>query len=394
MRVFNVVCVSLVAWSILGVPQLQADSLTPQLETLRKVEREAKGNREATKAWRELTDRATAYQLPEILAAIDGAGPLAANWLRSAVDAVAERELKQNGTFHVDALLTFLEAKQHDPRARRLAFEWIVRADPSARDRLISRFLDDPSLELRRDAVAQVLSKADTALKDKQDEDALATYRQALASARDLDQVKAATEALKKLGHPVDLAQHFGFLLDWKLVGPFDNHAGKGFGVAYPPEEGIDLAASYPGTVETVHWIVHHTDDENGQVDLNKALGKHMGAAAYAMVEFQSVAERRCELRLGTESANRIWLNGKLLSYAEVYHANGTMDQYVGRGELRSGRNVILLKICQNEQKEEWAQDWKFQLRVCDSSGKAILSTDRPPTHVARQPDVARDAKE
>ena len=35
--------------------------------------------------------------------------------------------------------------------------------------------------------------------------------------------------------------------------------------------------------------------------------------------------------------------------------------------------NAILLKICQNEQTEEWAQDWKYQIRVCDSAGAAIL---------------------
>ncbi len=61
------------------------------------------------------------------------------------------------------------------------------------------------------------------------------------------------------------------------------------------------------------------------------------------------------------------------------------MDQYIGQGELKAGRNVILLKICQNEQTEDWAQDWKFQFRVCDSLGKAIHSTDRPGPRVARQ---------
>ena len=53
------------------------------------------------------------------------------------------------------------------------------------------------------------------------------------------------------------------------------------------------------------------------------------------------------------------------------------MDQYVGAGELQAGRNLILLKLCQNEQTEEWAQDWKFQLRVCDATGKAVLATNR-----------------
>jgi hypothetical protein len=52
------------------------------------------------------------------------------------------------------------------------------------------------------------------------------------------------------------------------------------------------------------------------------------------------------------------------------------MDQFIVRGELKPGKNVILLKVCQNEQKEDWAQVWQFQLRVCDSIGKAILPAD------------------
>ena len=140
-------------------------------------------------------------------------------------------------------------------------------------------------------------------------------------------------------------------------------------------------------------WAPHHTDDEYGEVDLNKAIGKHMGAAAYAVAEFLSDRAQPCELRVGSGNAVKIWLNGKLLFSAEAYHANDTMDQYVGRGELKQGRNVILIKVCQNEQTEDWAQDWKFQLRVCDPLGKAILSTDRP---AARTPVAATtaDAKE
>jgi hypothetical protein len=39
-----------------------------------------------------------------------------------------------------------------------------------------------------------------------------------------------------------------------------------------------------------------------------------------------------------------------------------------------------LIKLCQNEQKEEWTVQWQFQLRVCDASGTAVLSSDREDT--------------
>ncbi len=379
MRAFHFPWLLLIAWGLCGgVALAQTEDLAPLVKTLKEVEREGKGNRAATRAWAEITARCGAEQLPTLLAAMDGAGPLAANWLRAAVDTIAERQIQQKRSLPLVELEKFLQQKQHDQRARRLAYEWIARGDPSAPDRLIPQMLDDPSLELRRDAVARLLVAAEKATAAQGGEVALTTYRRALGSARDLDQIKLVTEALKKLGHPVDLAHHFGFLQDWKLLGPFDNRQGKGFDTAYPPESNTDLTGSFATQLGTVTWTAHHTDDENGYVDLNKAIGKHMGVVAYAAAEFQCPDRQSIEVRLGTESANKIWLNGKLLSSAEVYHANGTMDQYVGAGELRPGRNLILLKICQNEQTEEWAQDWKFQCRVCDSSGKGVLSTDRP----------------
>jgi hypothetical protein len=39
---------------------------------------------------------------------------------------------------------------------------------------------------------------------------------------------------------------------------------------------------------------------------------------------------------------------------------------------LKPGENVLLLKVCQNEQDQDWAQRYQFQLRVCDSTGSAV----------------------
>jgi len=384
-----VACVGLI-----GPAEGQSEGLAPSLEVLRQVDREGKGNRAATQAWAEITARASAEQLPTILAAMDGAGPLAANWLRAAVDAVAERQMQQKHPLPLAKLEAFLNQKQHDQRARRLAYEWIARADSTAPDRLIPRMLDDPSLELRRDAVARLLTAAEKSTSDGKNDEAQATYRKALVSARDLDQLKIITDALQKAGQNVDLAHHFGFVQDWHLIGPFDNRQGKGFDVAYPPESGVDFTATHPAQNGNVGWSAHHTDDEYGQVDLNKGIGKHMGAVAYAAVEFNAPRTQAIELRMGSECAIKIWLNGKLLASSENYHANGTMDQYVGAGELKQGRNMILLKICQNEQTEEWAQEWKFQLRVCDPTGGAVLAIDRGAPRVPRDRTTAKLSQE
>ena len=56
-------------------------------------------------------------------------------------------------------------------------------------------------------------------------------------------------------------------------------------------------------------------------------------------------------------------------------HHGGGLDQYAARATLKKGANVILLKVCQNEQTEMWAQDWRFQLRVCEPIGAAVSFT-------------------
>src|SRR5260370_22955451 len=106
-------------------------------------------------------------------------------------------------------------------------------------------------------------------------------------------------------------------------------------------------------------------------------MGQCIGSVANATNEFQSTDNRQVEFRLGTPNSWKVWLNGNLIFAREEYHRGMNLDQYRMRGTLKPGRNVILIKICQNEQTEEWAQRWQFQLRVCDATGTAILSTDR-----------------
>jgi hypothetical protein len=375
------VVLTLAGWAGLVIAE-EPTPLAAALKTLRAVEPMGRGNDEAARAWQQVAG-ADAGKLPTMLAALDGASPLAANWICAAIDAVAERQLAGGGKLPAADLEAFVNERTHDPRGRRLAFEWLARFDATAPDRLIPAMLDDPSLEMRRDAVARALDAA-AALAKANNDGAAPAYRRALTSARDLDQVKLASEELKKLGQPVDLSRHFGFVIGWQLVGPFDNKDKRGYPIVYPPEEHpgarIDPAATFPAGDAKLPWVKHVTADEYGSVDLNQVLGKHMGVVGYASAEFVADKAQNVELRLGCENAHKLWLNGQQISAAEVYHSNVRMDQYVARGVLKPGINVILLKVCQNEQTDSWAQDWKFQLRVCDAAGTAVLAADRPAT--------------
>jgi hypothetical protein len=361
-----------------GLPAATSDSeLSAVLASIKQVGTKGAGHRTAQAAWQKLAD-ADASQLPTILLALDDASPLAANWLRGAAEAIVARRLADGGSLPTAALEDFLVDRRHAPRSRRLAYEWLVRVDKTTADRLLPGMLDDPSLELRRDAVAQLLERGQATLESDPPQ-AKAILTDALNHARDLDQIRAAIGKLNDLGVKTDLARQLGFIMRWKVIGPFDNSGGRGFAAVYPPEQAVDLAATYEGKLGPVKWQNAEASDELGHVDLNRALGTHKGVAAYAYAEVESKTEQPIELRLGSANANKIWLNGKLLADFEVYHSFTALDQYVGQGRLERGTNRILVKICQNEQTEDWAAVWQFQLRVCDPTGGALNEQEKKP---------------
>jgi len=346
------------------------------LKTICAVGAEGKGNAAAAKAWQSLS-KASADELPVILAAMDGANPLAANWLRAAVDTIAAREKK----LPVAALQKFLADKSHNPRARRLAFELIRGADANLAAKLIPGMINDPSVELRREAVAQVLDAGKIA---NQPAIAVKEYRRALDAARDIDQIKAATKALRELKQEVDLPRHFGFLMHWHVIGPFDNSGRGGFAKVFPPEANVDLESTYDGKAGKVKWSAFVTADEYGMVDINKAYpGPGDGlkeVTAYAYTEYHAAAAGPVQLRLGCKNAWKIWLNGKLVFGRDEYHRGMRIDQYQLDVNLAKGRNTLLIKLCQNEQMQDWTKQWQFQLRVCDPTGTAVLAANRPAT--------------
>jgi len=367
---------------------LVSGAATPSelLQPIQAVGPKGAGHAEAIAAVKELSQADASALLP-ILKAIEGASPLAANWMIGAFESIADRSLTAQ-KLPVKELEAFaIDTTQH-AGARRMAYEWVLKVDPTAADRLIPGMLQDPSAEFRRDAVALKLKEAEALLAEDKKEAAQAAFQQAMSGAVDDDQVKAIVKPLRELGVMVDLQQHFGFLTSWQLIGPFDNTDKQGFDVTYPPEQELKLDATYPGKMGDVSWTEFATTDEYGVVDLAKALAPHKGAITYAATTFNSPRGQQVELRLGTPNAWKLWVNGKLIFARDEYHRGSQLDQYRVPVSLNAGANTILLKVCQNEQTEDWAQDWQYQIRVCDNAGAAVAPARQNTTQRSAATDV------
>jgi hypothetical protein len=364
-----------IALLLLPVASVFAATPAEALARLKAVGREGAGNEAAASAWKDMVRQGAAV-LPAILQTMDDADAISANWLRTAGDAIVERTLTAGRPLPAKALEQFISQTQHNGAARRLAYEWLCRVDPKTPDRLLPGMLQDPSSELRRDAVAAVLKQAQSQLDKGNEDGARAAYRRALTGACDKDQVDAIVKELDKLGVKIDVAAHFGFVRQWLLIAPFDNHNDAGFNVAYPPEKSVDPKAVYKGKdSKEARWVAFTTKDTYGVVNLNKVLGKQQGVVAYAYAAIESPKERAIQVRAGSVNGIKIFLNGKELYHLDEYHHGADVDQHIAHGTLKAGRNELLLKVCQNEQTEEWAQEWIFQARLCDAVGAAVPFT-------------------
>ena len=355
---------------------LIAKTIDDPVATLVAVGPMGEGNEAAAKAWPKVAALGS-EALPDLLTAMDKASGIGQNWLRAAVDTIVQRTLKEGKKLPTKELNGFLANTKHIPASRRLAFELIQKASPTRAAKLVPGFIDDPAPELRRDAVALIIEKA---VGESNEDCACSLYEKALAAARDVDQIELTAKALREKKREVDLPKIMGFLMRWKVIGPFDNTDRKGFNVPYPPEEKIDFSATYEGKKGKVKWADFSTSDQYGKVDVNLEYGELKQVVAYAHNTFQLSEDRELQFRLGCKNAWKVWLNGELLFARDEYHRGQRIDQYVFSAKLKKGKNEILVKFCQNEQEQSWTKQWEFQLRVTDASGTAVLAENRLPT--------------
>ena len=331
--------------------------------------REGSGNEAASAAWKAVVSDGP-RALPALLAATGMRGAVADNWLRLAADAITDAALHAKQPLPVAEVESFLKDTKNADAARQLAFDLIAKMDAALADKIEPGLINDPVQELRRGAVARLI----TAAKANTDDDAKAAYLHALDAVRDEDQTNEIAGALKKLGVTVDLPKHFGFLMKWNVIAPFANTDRKGFDTVFPPEREVKPGAEYDGKAGKVKWKAVESKDERGKFDFNKPFGALKEVTGYAVTTFDSATEREAELRLGCKNGWKVWLNGELLFSRDEYHRGAQMDQYKMKCRHKKGANTILVKCCQNEQTEQWTVEWEFQLRVCDSTGTAIVA--------------------
>ena len=340
-------------------PPVSADppAVAESIKTIKAVGAEGAGNEAAAKAWKVLAKSGNAALIPT-LEGFTGANPTAANWLRSAISAIVEDAEQGGRVLSQDDLTKFAVNTQQNATARRIAFELLEKTNKTAAQQLLPSFLNDPQPDLRRDAVAARLKAAEPLTGDK----AAAEYREVLTFARDEDQVQAISKKLTELKAPVNLTKHYGYITEWNVSPTFDNKDGVGFAATYEPEK----------SAERKNWVYAQSNTPDGVVDLTKPHGKKKSVVTYASATVIADADTACEVRASSQNAVKMFVNGKQVYFREEYHSGAFTDQHVAAVKLNKGKNEIVVKVCQNDQPQDWAQAWGFSARLSDSTGQAI----------------------
>lgn len=366
-----VIFLALIASTCGSLPSACADEdLAAALKAVASVGPAGVNQASAARAMRTL-NAATATDVPKILEAMDDSNVISQNWLRSAIVSIADRE----EDLPRDEITAYFSDTNHSPMGRLVAFELLSEGNEAWANEMIPELINDPSMPLRRKAVDRLIRDA-AELVESDQVTAIGKLGFALNKARDVAQVQTIANQLGSLGVNVNLQKQLGFLNRWQIVGTFDNKDMAGFDVVHGPEQSLDqldLTSSYQAMTGEATWQKVTTDDPTGNVDLNSLIGKLKGGIAYAYTTFNSDSAQVVDLRIGTANATKVWVNGELVMSNEIYHNSNSIDKFIGQAQLKKGENQILIKVCQNEQTESWAQDWQFQFRVCDATGKPIL---------------------
>ena len=150
------------------------------------------------------------------------------------------------------------------------------------------------------------------------------------------------------------------FLMDWWIIGPFDNPDEKGLQIVYPPENEFDTDKKYQGRKNhSISWK-HYNSEFSGYIDFAKLYGELSDVGvAYARQIFEVSEETDLKIGVGSNDGVRLWINGKLVLDHKVAR-KAEPNQDVLTVPVKKGENIILLKI------DQLGGGWGFYFSVLE----------------------------
>ena len=137
-------------------------------------------------------------------------------------------------------------------------------------------------------------------------------------------------------------AREHSCLVDWSVVGPFDNPSMQGFEDPLGPERGDP--GPYQGRFSEIDWRELGSGHHLCAYRLGRWVEPSSSSVAYLSTVVEVEEAKESMLLVGSRSAYRMWVNGKPLGERATEHGLG-LDAEGWKVALEAGENEILVKL-------------------------------------------------
>ncbi len=142
-------------------------------------------------------------------------------------------------------------------------------------------------------------------------------------------------------------------ILDWQLLGPFDDSEYLGMEQTFGPERNTDGSVVWEGRNGKISWRQWtQNSDEQPCVPFGNLYGTEEGIAAFAMARVACPSETDAVLHVSMSQRGEVYLNGEKI-YRDEYAAGFLPEEARLPVQLKAGTNTILLKSLHH-----WGDDW------------------------------------
>ncbi len=160
-----------------------------------------------------------------------------------------------------------------------------------------------------------------------------------------------------------------GWLVDWQIVGPFDNAGGKGHADVLPPEvQAYQDGQAFTGLLplEPISWReLDPSATARAYVSFDELVRPNTYGTSFATTWIKVPHKMDAALHLGTSGAYKVWVDGQPVGEGEAYRNAHPLQETHGV-HLDAGWHRVLIKVGVEE------SAWGFSPRVSDAKGRAI----------------------
>ena len=164
-----------------------------------------------------------------------------------------------------------------------------------------------------------------------------------------------------------------GFIRDWLVLLPIQLESDADGGQAIEKSQIPDEGALKPKTGDKVtvngkELIWRKMKATDFFLDFNAMLNQQTEkTVVYAVTYIRAEAERKLDLKMGSNDQGKVYLNGKLLIKTSEPRPLEQDNDAASNVTLNKGINVVVFKIF-----NEGGSDWQGCVRFTESNGKAV----------------------